>query len=156
VTPERAGQLAVLSELYAHIADLVRTQDEAALNWAPLPHDTNTIAALVHHIVGSTRVWLGRAVGETYERDREAEFRRHGTAEDLLAVLDGARAELNRTFERLDTLDLGRTMRVTRVAVPEGQTVSAAWCVEHALAHAGEHWGAIQLTAQLARQSRAE
>ena len=27
--------------------------------------------------------------------------------------------------------------------------LSLAWCVEHALIHAGEHWGQIQLTAQL-------
>jgi uncharacterized damage-inducible protein DinB len=149
VTPERAAELDVLSELYNHVADLVRSQDEGALNWAPLAHDTNSIAALVHHSVGSTRVWLARALGESFDRDREAEFRRRGTAEELLAVLDGARAELNRTFERLDTVDLARTIRVTRVAVPEGQTVSAAWCVEHAIAHVAEHWGAIQLTAQL-------
>ena len=154
MTPARAAELDVLTELYAHIGDLVRTQDEAALNWAPLAQDTNTIAALVHHSVGSTRVWLGRALGEPFERDREAEFRRHGTAQELLAVLDGARAELNRTFERLDTVDLARTLRVTRVAVPAGQTVSAAWCIEHAIAHVAEHWGAIQLTVQLARQSR--
>jgi hypothetical protein len=149
VTPERAAELDVLSELYNQIADLVRLQDEEGLNWAPLAHETNTIAGLVHHNVGSTRVWLARALGDTFERDREAEFRRRGTAEELLAVLDGARAELNRTFERLDTVDLARTMRVTRVAVPEGQTVSAAWCIEHAIAHVAEHWGAIQLTAQL-------
>jgi uncharacterized damage-inducible protein DinB len=149
VTPDRAAELDVLDELYTHMADLVRAQDEGAVNWVPLAHDTNTIAALVHHSVGSTRVWLSRALGETFERDREAEFRRHGTAGELLAVLDGARAELNRTFERLDTVDVARTVRVTRVAVPEGQTVTAAWCIDHAIAHVAEHWGAIQLTAQL-------
>jgi uncharacterized damage-inducible protein DinB len=149
VTPERAAELDVFQELFAKMLDLVRSLDEEALNWAPLPRDTNTIAALVHHVVGSTNVWLARAIGETFERDREAEFERRGTAEQLLAVLDGARAELNRRFERIDAADLARTTRVTRVSVPDGQLVSAAWCVEHALSHVSEHWGAMQLTAQL-------
>jgi hypothetical protein len=34
------------------------------------------------------------------------------------------------------------------------QDVTIAWCVEHAIIHVGEHWGQIQLTAQLYRARR--
>jgi hypothetical protein len=42
-----------------------------------------------------------------------------------------------------------RPITVHRLRGDVDATVTAAWCVEHALAHAGEHWGQIQLTAQL-------
>jgi uncharacterized damage-inducible protein DinB len=151
VKPEHAAELAVLEEVYGRMAELVRPLDEAALNWRPLASDTNSIAALVHHVIDATNAWLARAVGETpaRTRDREAQFRRQDSAPNLVAALAAGRDELRRRFGQLDGVDLARTLQVTRVTEPRPHEVSRAWCIEHALSHASEHWGVIQLTKQL-------
>jgi hypothetical protein len=41
------------------------------------------------------------------------------------------------------------TISVHRLSSGTDATVCVAWCVEHAVIHAGEHWGQIQLTRQL-------
>jgi uncharacterized damage-inducible protein DinB len=151
VKAEHAAELAVLEELFGHIAELVRPLDEATLNWRPLASDTNSIAALVYHVADSTNVWLARAVGETLERgrDREEQFRRRDSAPNLVAALEAGQVQARRRFGLLDGVDLSRTVQVTRVVAPQPHEVSLAWCIEHALAHVSEHWGAIQLTKQL-------
>jgi len=140
---------AVYDELCDGLSGLLPSLDEASLNWAPLGDETNSIAAMVRHVAGSMDAWLGRAVGETVARDREAEFSYRGTAADLLALLERSRAETRRRFERLATRDLTETVRYRRLGATQESELSRAWCVEHALIHAGEHWGQIQLTAQL-------
>jgi uncharacterized damage-inducible protein DinB len=148
-SPELASALAVFEEIYGAMAELVRPLDQAALNWAPLARDTNSIAVLVHHVVGSSNGWLARAVGEPFERDRDAEFRRSDGPAALVALIESARSEVRRRFGLLGDQDLSQTLRVTRVSAPDGEEVSRAWCVAHALAHLSEHWGAMQLTRQL-------
>jgi uncharacterized damage-inducible protein DinB len=151
VKVEHAAELAVFEELFGNIADFVRPLDEASLNWRPLASETNSIAALVYHVVDSTNVWLARAAGETFERtrDREAQFRRQDSAGNLVAALDVGKQEVQRRFGLLDGIDLTQTVTVTRVTAPQPFDASRAWCVEHALSHVSEHWGAMQLTKQL-------
>lgn len=145
--------LDVLEELYDALTDLVRGLDAEALNWAPPAADpTNTIAAMVVHTVGATNTWLARAVSEPVERDRDAEFRTQANARQLVETIDRGRADARRRFALLESVDLGSTIVVSRAAGPSAgasQEVSLGWCVEHALIHAGEHWGQIQLTRQL-------
>lgn len=151
MSAHREASGAVYDELCDGLAGLLSTLDEAALNWAPLGDETNSVAALVRHVVGSMDAWLARACGEPLERDRAAEFRYRGTAADLLALLERSRAETRRRLERLATMDLAETVRYRRLGAAAETDLSRAWCVEHALIHAGEHWGQIQLTAQLRR-----
>ena len=120
--------------------------------WRPPVADANTIAALVTHVCGSTNTWLARAVGETIQRDRDAEFQRRATARELVALIDETRSEVRLRIGLMDGRDLTKKLTVTRAGgAHAGQTmdVSLAWCLEHALVHAGEHWGHIQLTQQL-------
>ena len=140
---------AVLDELYDGLIELIGPLDEDCLTWTPPIPETNSISALVRHIVGSMDSWLSRAVGETVQRDRDAEFRARHTAEELVALVQRSRTEARRRLALADQRDLGRTQRVHRLAANEDVDVSAAWCIEHALIHAGEHWGQIQLNRQL-------
>lgn len=148
------ANLAVLEELFAGLTALVAPLDDAALNWSPIPGDANSIAAMVTHIVGSLDNWLARATGETISRDRNAEFRARAAAAELLAMLDGSLNVIRRRFAILDRVDPAKVRRVVRLSSNEVSDVTIAWCVEHAVVHAGEHWGQVQLTHQLGELSR--
>jgi len=147
--PHLAAQLAVLEEMYDSLVELLRPLDQDCLNWLPLPADTNSIAQMVSHLTGATNGWLARAVGESLTRDRDAEFRVRESADALVASVEQARLEARRRFALLDSVDLGTTRVVRRLSSNREATVSIAWCIEHTLIHAGEHWGQIQLTKQL-------
>ncbi len=140
---------AILDEILDDLAELVRPLDPACLNWRPLASDTNSIAAMVTHVTGSLRWWLGQAVGDAVARDRDAEFQAHHTADELLAMIAAARREVHERIARLAELDPSATRRVSRARHGQDVEVTAAWCLEHAVIHASEHWGQIQLTRQL-------
>jgi uncharacterized damage-inducible protein DinB len=148
VNADLAARLAVLEELYDALAALVGPLDEAALNWAPLP-GANSIAALTVHIAGSMNSWLARALAEPHARDREAEFRAHRAAAELLATIEESRRLARDQLARLDGVAPGTMRSVRRLSSGQVVDVSVAWCIEHALIHAGEHWGQIQLTRDL-------
>jgi uncharacterized damage-inducible protein DinB len=144
-----AASLAVFEEFYGDLLALTSVLDEAALNWQPPVPDTNSIAALVQHVIGSNAAWLARATGEELQRDREAEFRSYATPAVLRAAIEQSRAEVQRRFALLANLDPLTPRTVRRLDAPDAAQVSAAWCVAHALIHTGEHWGQIQLNRQL-------
>ena len=147
--PYLTASLAVLEELYDALVALLRPLDEDCLNWSPLPQDTNSITNLTCHIAGSVNSGLARALDEPFERDRDAEFRTHYGSGELLAVIERSREQARGQFERLEGIDLGAIRQVRRLAAGGEGALTAAWCVQHALIHAGEHWGQIQLNAQL-------
>jgi uncharacterized damage-inducible protein DinB len=149
MTPYLEANRAVLDELYDNVIAFLRSLDEDCLNWRPLASDTNSIAAMVTHTAGSIANWLGRALGEVPTRDRDAEFRARASAGDLIALLEESRANARRQLARLDNANPTMTISVHRLSSGTDATVSVAWCVEHAVIHAGEHWGQIQLTGQL-------
>jgi hypothetical protein len=122
--------------------------DEAPLNRRPPAPDANSIAVLVRHVVGSLGMWCARAIDEPFERDRDAEFRAHDDAPALVAALEASREHLRGQFGRLEAVDPAASRTVKRLG-PETFDVTAGWCVAHALRHAGEHWGQIQLTRDL-------
>lgn len=144
-----AASLAVLEELYDGLGNLVRPLDADCLNWTPPIPDTNSISALVTHTVGSIESWLSRGLGDAITRDRNAEFHAQHTAAELVAMIEGARLDTRRRFASLERADLGALHHVRRMSTNREEDVSVAWCIEHALIHAGEHWGQIQLNRQL-------
>jgi hypothetical protein len=144
-----AADLAVLEELFDGMAGLVRPLDADCLNWTPSAPETNSIAAMVTHTCGSIDNWLSRALVETIERDRDAEFRARADAASLVDRIERCRAETRRRIERLEGVDPATVRAVRRLSSGRDDQVSVAWCVEHAIVHAGEHWGQIQLTKQL-------
>src|SRR4030095_451346 len=147
--PHWQASLAVLEELYDGLVAFLRPLDKTSLNWVPPVSDTNSIAALVRHIVGSNDAWLARAAGEPFQRDRQSEFRARDDAEALVTAVERARAAARRRFGLLDDIHPGTIRTVRRLDSPEDTELSVEWCVAHALIHTGEHWGQIQLSAQL-------
>ncbi|MEA2515202.1 MAG: hypothetical protein QOF01_2477 [Thermomicrobiales bacterium] len=141
--------LAVLDEMYDALIELVRHTEDDALNWSPPVPEANSIAALTRHIAGSIDAWLTRALAEPLQRDREAEFRFRGTAQELTNLLGESRAKYRDQFERLDAIDPAAIRLYKRLGHEEESALTVAWCIEHALVHAAEHWGQIQLNRQL-------
>src|SRR5262245_43194513 len=142
------GSLSVLDEIYDGLVEVIRQADDDALNWTPPVGDANSIAALTRHIAGSNDAWFRRALDEPVQRDRDAEFRYRGTAEELLDILSESRASVRELAERLDAIDPATLRRYRRLGDDHESALSAAWCVEHALVHTAEHWGQIQLNRQ--------
>ncbi|HEX3299043.1 MAG TPA: DinB family protein [Actinomycetota bacterium] len=133
-----------LGELRKGVAGLSVEQ----LNARPAGGDTNPIAVIVTHALGSTRSWLSLAMGASMpDRDRPAEFRavagdgfdawtEDGTA-SCLALLDGA------------TWDPARVGVANWTKSQETRT--AAYAASHALSHLGEHVGHLHMTLELLR-----
>jgi DinB family protein len=122
-----------------------------ALNWRPAGEDTNPIAVLAAHSMGSTRSWLAVAFGAPLpERDRPAEFRTvAGDATELLSHVDGMTSDC-RTLLDGAVFEPG-TMRTshTRSSSGQAEVVTGAWALLHAVEHLSEHSGHAQLTRQL-------
>jgi DinB superfamily len=138
----------VLEESLGELRKGVAGRSVEQLNARPAGGDTNSIAVIVTHALGSTRAWLSLAMGAPMpDRDRPAEFR--GVADDgfaawtddriaeCLALLDGA------------TWDPVRVGTATWTAAQETRT--AAYAAAHALSHLGEHVGHLHMTLELLR-----
>jgi uncharacterized damage-inducible protein DinB len=145
--------LTVLEELYDHLTEAIRPLDSTTLNWKPGITESNSIAALVRHTIASTDAWFSRAMNEPVTRDRDEEFRFQAGAQELVDQVVAARGRLRDQFTRLESVDPAEIRRYMRLGRQEESSLSVAWCVEHAIVHAAEHWGQIQLTIQLAKAS---
>ena len=143
------ASLAVIDELLAAMQSLLAELRDEAVNWTPLPADTNSIAVMVVHTLGSLDTWLSRGYGVELPRNREAEFSAYVSASELVERVAQARERTKTQIARLAHVDLASPRELKRSHGPLPTEQNAAWCVEHALIHAGEHWGQIQLTRQL-------
>ena len=125
-------------------AEILKTLDGLnadALNWHPLPDETNSLYALAVHSLGAERRMLHQQVGQqTIERDRAAELCARG--EDSAAV-GATYAAVTRESEAI----LARLVAADLDAPREKQTVR--WCILHAIEHYHEHLGQMRLTRQL-------
>ena len=144
------GVREVLEESLRELRKGVAGRSVEQLNARPAGGDTNSIAVIVTHALGSTRAWLSLAMGAPMpDRDRPAEFR--AVADDgfaswtddriaeCLALLDGA------------TWDPLRVGTATWTAAQETRT--AAYAAAHALSHLGEHVGHLHMTLELLRDA---
>jgi uncharacterized damage-inducible protein DinB len=149
MTPHLEAGQAALDEQFDGMVALLAPLDPDCLNWRPPAPETNSIAAMVTHTCGAIDSWLARAMVETIERNRDAEFEVRADAAGLVERIERCRAETRRRLEALSLIDPATVRAVRRLSRGEDQQVTIAWCVEHAIVHAGEHWGQIQLTKQL-------
>jgi DinB superfamily len=131
--PHLRASLAVLEELYNDLIAFLRPLDEARLKWTPPAPETNSIAALVRHIVGSNNAWLARAADEPFQRERDAEFRANDSADALVTTVEWSQAEARRRFALLDKVDPSTIRIVRRLHATEDAELSVEWCVAHAL-----------------------
>ncbi|MGZ8652966.1 MAG: mycothiol transferase [Actinomycetota bacterium] len=118
-----------------------------ALSRRPAGDDTNTIAVLVVHAVHSTRWWLSVALGTPLpERDRPSEFLTTvAGADELLAVFDPIAADCRALLDTDVAFDAGAIREDPR----EGEEVTAAWALIHAVEHLREHVAHAELTRQV-------
>lgn len=138
-----------LREVHRKLRDEVQDLDTAALNWAPGP-DTNSLAVLVTHMLGSEAEALKRVRGLPSDRVRAAEFvPREQSAADLLARIDAAEAELEQHAAAITEADLA----ALRTHATRGTRTGLYWLVD-IFGHLREHLGHLQLTRQLYSQQR--
>jgi hypothetical protein len=126
------------------LRDVVRGLDDEALNWSPGP-ETNSIAVLVIHTLGSELDTLHRVRAIQADRDRDAEFAVTGaTQAELLAALDRGDARLVEHAAAITEADLAAMRKGTGSAEQTG----LYWLLFN-YGHAREHFGHVELTAQL-------
>lgn len=121
----------------------VRGMDSKSLNWKPAP-ETNSIAVLVVHTLGSEAEVYRILAYVPSDRDREAEFQVAENEADLLAKLDEADALIDDLAARISNDSLAATH-------PRGDRTPQTglhWLVTN-FGHAREHLAHIQLTKQL-------
>lgn len=121
-----------------------------AWDWSP-GKDMNSISVLVVHLTGAERFWIGDvAAQEPSDRNRDSEFKVKGLGTEILKKrLDEALSYAKVTLEKFTLQDL----EVTRTSTRDGREFTVGWALLHALEHATEHKGQIQLTRQLWEQS---
>jgi hypothetical protein len=133
------------------LRDEVRDLSVEELNWKPAP-ETNSIAVLVVHTLGSEAEVLRVAANVPGERDRPAEFRvTANNAEELLREIDQADAYIEAMAPRITADDLAAE-RPRGDRPPE---TGLHWLLTN-FGHAREHLGHIQLTKQLYAETRAQ
>ena len=138
-----------VAALHRRMREAVAGLDQRSLDWVPTD-GANSIAVLVTHTVGSELDWLHVACGRAIDRDRDAEFKTHDRgAEDLAALVEGAE---RRAGELVRSAVAGGLEAARRSRA--GREVTAAYCLQHAVAHTAEHVGQIELTRQLATAPR--
>lgn len=139
----------VICSSYRFIHDTVRRElaelDDDALNWTPGPN-TNSIATLVTHLIGSEKEALTVAHGLQSERNRDSEFTMgHQSRQSLMDQLDLADRVLEKHRESLTEEDLISLRTRSRAPEPSTGLELLIWNV----AHAREHLGQLLLTKQL-------
>ena len=142
--------LELMNDVVTGFEQTISGLPSAGLNWKP-GDDTNSIAVLTVHTAGATKFLIGDIVlGEPIPRDRDKEFAAQGLAEaDLKKHLSDLSAYLNETVPRM-TLEMLAEKRQIRATER-----TAGWALLHALDHAREHLGHVQLTRQLWEQQNA-
>lgn len=120
-----------------------------ALDWAP-GDDMNSISVLVVHLTGAERFWIGDVASqEPSDRNRDAEFKVKGLGMDALKKrLDETLSYASATLEKFSLQDLETPRRSPQT----DRDFTVGWSLLHALEHAREHAGQIQLTRQLWEQ----
>jgi uncharacterized damage-inducible protein DinB len=137
-------------ELHTDIAKSLDGLPSDALDWIP-GLEMNSINVMVMHLIGAERYWIGVALNEAPERDREAEFQTIGmSADQLKAQLISADDYACESLARLSMADL----EAVRLSPRNAKSFTVGWCLAHALEHTALHTGHIQLTRQLWRQKR--
>jgi uncharacterized damage-inducible protein DinB len=145
---EIQGYLTEFGILRGQIRDAIKGMGDEAANWRPLPQGTNSVYAILSHIVGVDNFWVRQVItGEAVKRDREAEFAAAGKLSELVDRWAGAWAEIESILSQLSPTQLMETRTIaTR---PEFRGITVQWIILHLISHYATHLGHIQLTAQL-------
>jgi 3-hydroxyisobutyrate dehydrogenase-like beta-hydroxyacid dehydrogenase len=137
--------------IFSTIDDLVGSLEglsEAQLNWRPAAADTNSLYAIVTHVLGNAEENILMTVcGQTVSRSRAAELAARGTSWE--PVRDHWRELRTRMAGALAALPAGELDRVR--AHPRRGPLTGREVLLVVARHAAEHWGEAQLTRSLMR-----
>ncbi|MDQ4108699.1 MAG: DinB family protein [Actinomycetota bacterium] len=139
----------IFDESVDHLREAIEGLTQEALAWRPAGEESNPITVLAVHGMHSSRWWLTIARGLPLpERDRPSEFEAKSAGDsELLSFVDEMAADCRSRLDPGDAFDPTATR-----PLPEGEPVSAAWALLHALEHLREHVAQAQLTRQLSQQ----
>lgn len=101
LTPATASRYAQLAfDQMLAVAD--RVGDEL-VNERPISQHTNAVAALIIHCCGVAEFWFGHVgLGRDSQRDRDDEFARTATVEELHALVDARVRQIAADLEALE------------------------------------------------------
>lgn len=121
-----------------------------ALNWRPTP-ETNSIAVLITHALGATRLWVRMALGIPLpERDRASEFRvTFGDASELLRFIDEMSRECIKALDSADSIDWTAIRETAGRGGDAPPQVAAVYALIHATEHLRGHVDQVSLIRQL-------
>jgi uncharacterized damage-inducible protein DinB len=123
--------------------------DEAAVNWRPPSRDANTLLVLATHTLGAAEDHVvHRLCGQDVARSRPAEFAATGPATHIRERADEVKQRVTDALARMDPAIL-EVMHDT----PAGKIAGGHWLI-HAVAHAAEHAGQMELTRDLWRATQ--
>ena len=138
-----------LEALHKDMSSALGNLPVEALNWSPGP-DMNSLAVLAAHTAGAERYWIGDVVArDDSKRDRAAEFR--ARADSALALIERLGAALAHSRSVLEQLTLP-ALDEKRLLPRDGDEVTVAWALAHALEHTATHAGHMQIMRQLWEQ----
>ena len=125
--------------------------DEAGLNWRPAAPATNSLYAIVTHVLGNAEEnLLGTLCSRAHERDYPGEWIATGKDADALrarwALL---RERFDQAFAALPPDELDRERKHPRRGMLTGRDVLIV-----VARHTAEHWGEAQLTKSLLSAQR--
>ena len=151
MSPFYVDYLHSLAELHTEIMRTIRHLPQEAFDWIPFPGG-NSLSVLIVHLAGAEKFWIGDVVGgEPSGRDRAAEFKVNNLAiDDLESRLNESLGYTELVLGKLELDDL----ETPRISPRDGQELTAAWALNHALEHTAVHVGHIQITRQLWDLSR--
>ena len=145
---EVQGYLTEFGILRGQIRDAIKGMGDEAANWHPLPQGTNSVYAILSHIIGVDNFWVRQVIiGETVKRDREAEFAASGNLAELVDRWERAWVDTESMLGKLSSAQLLEIRTVPRR--PEFASITVQWIVLHLISHYATHLGHVQLTAQL-------
>jgi len=132
----------------AYLRTLIEDLDQEMLAWQPGP-DTTSISNLVLHITGSMTAGFRLQVGDSRERDRDAEFSTPPLpAAELVERIDRADRDLEQYRDRLTLADLTEI----RPRPARNQAWPGIQVLLNSFGHLMEHIAQIALTRQLYEQ----
>ena len=120
--------------------------DEAALNWRPAAPATNSLYAIVTHVLGNAEEnLLGTLCGQRHDRDYPSEWSASGKdAEAVRERWARLRERIHVALAALPPGELDRERKHPRRGMLTGREVLIV-----VARHAAEHWGEVQLTKSL-------
>jgi Protein of unknown function (DUF664) len=140
----------IFDESVDHLREAIEGLSPEVLAWRPAGEDSNPITVLAVHGMHSARWWFTIARGLPLpERDRPSEFVAETASDtELLSFVDAMAEECRARLDPAEAFDPAAIR-----SLPEGEPVTSAWALIHAVEHFREHVSQAQLTRQLSEQT---